>query len=174
MTNLAYPNVNSQLEELQQFVHQAQLDLARRATTDTAHNRLGSLKGFITFHQYPWTMETSWWGDHFLLDAQILIDYHEYKCWQLNYQGKIIYPERTADVLRVIKSAIIGNEDYSLVRGPANWFTSGYHYQNLCRGDISYFTGKEQIEDSDMLKGNKIFVGNYQGSLINLFELSAT
>ena len=66
--------------------------------------------------------------------------------WIKNYIAEVVSDERPLTEIYDFQREVLGQPDPNhLVRGPARYENGPYSYSNQIEGDLSYFTGHEQI-----------------------------
>lgn len=144
------------VKELINFIHEAHLHTYAAEKNVSKHYKVDSfLPSHIDFEYKKgvWTYRDSYVGFYWPPGKEIVL-YKDKPCWCMSYQGMLIgeYSEERADqVYQFLKNCLKHTPKEKPFRGPGTYHEGGFTYKFSMKGDAYYFTGREEIYESDKL-----------------------
>lgn len=150
------------ISELEQFLKKANKNTyARKDAVKVASSRLKSEdyhfeEGELSYHD-------TYFGSRDFIGEEVIYKKDE-PVWAMNYYGFILNSEiSTNDAYAILRPALMQDDDSIIpVRGPRVYQEGKKKYQNRVEGDLSRFSGVEEI----LLHGEIVYRALYHGGFI--------
>jgi hypothetical protein len=158
---MSAPNDGLDLEALRRFLVEAN-DAGYAGGDEKQWSKEPDRSMTIVFEKGDWKSHDNFFGGE-PYGGRTIVSYKGQPVWMLVYYGWVS-PEKDADAAYgFLREALRAMPQEHPIRGPSVFERRGVLYTNSWQGDLTRFSGREQITEY----GSEVYVASYVGGLVD-------